>query len=151
MMITPHVLVGAALAMKISNPFTLVFFAFVSHFVIDMIPHHDYDIDPFKKKFYKMLIDGVIAGLLLWYFVAHLPFEQQVLFVLGGFFAIFPDGLWMLHRLFSWKFLEPYVSIHHKLHWLIIQADNKAHPVIGLATQAVVVALSLYVLSPLLV
>src|SRR3989344_505790 len=137
MMITPHVLVGAALAMKISNPFALVFFAILSHFVIDMIPHHDYDIDPLKKKFYKIFLDGAIAASVLWYFIALLPIEQQVLFALGGFFAIFPDGLWMLHRLFGWKLLGPYVNFHYKLHWLLIQDDKKAHPAIGLATQAV--------------
>src|SRR3989338_4651969 len=149
MMITPHVLVGAALATRISNPFALVFFAVVSHFVIDMIPHHDYDINPLKKKFYKIFIDGAIAAASLWYFIAPMPFEQQALCALGGFFGIFPDGLWMLHRLFGWKFLGPYVNFHYKLHWLLIRDNNKAHPAIWFATQAIAVVLSFYALSPL--
>ncbi len=149
MMITPHVLVGAALAVKISNPFALVFAAVASHFIIDMIPHKDYEIAPLARNFYKLLLDGLIAAAALWYVVASLPLERQALIALGGFFAILPDGLWMLYRMFGWKLLDSYVRFHHYAHWLIIPETHKTHYAFGLATQALVITLSLYVLSPL--
>lgn len=39
MLETPHVAVGAAIALKIPNPFISIPLAFASHFVLDRIPH----------------------------------------------------------------------------------------------------------------
>lgn len=147
MMITPHVLVGASLATTISNPFILVASAFISHFVLDMIPHKDYEITPLKANFYKLVIDAGVSAILLFSVVGNLPLEKQVLFALGGFFGILPDGLWMLYRLFNWKFLERYVEIHNSLHWLLIAKDHKTHLALGLFTQASVSVAALCVLS----
>jgi len=135
MMITPHVLAGAAFATKISNPFILVLCAFVSHFLLDMIPHKDYNITPLKANFYKLVIDAGISLSLLFYFIGNLPLEKQFLFAVAGFFGILPDGLWMLYRLFNWKFLERYVAMHNFLHWLIIPESHQTHFVFGMFTQ----------------
>lgn len=135
MMITPHVLAGAAFATSISNPFILIVCAFVSHFLLDMIPHTDHNITPLKPNLYKLVIDAGVSFVLLFYFIGNLPLEKQLLFALGGFFGIFPDGLWMLYQLFHWKFLEHYVAIHNFLHWLIIREDHKTHLVFGMFTQ----------------
>ena len=134
-MITPHVLVGASLATVISNPFVLAASAFISHFVLDMIPHKDYEITPLKANFHKLIIDAGVSAALLFAVIGALPLEKQALFALGGFFGILPDGLWMLYRLFNWKFLERYVELHNFLHWLLIAQDHKTHPVLGLFTQ----------------
>lgn len=39
MLETPHVMVGAAIATKIPNPFVAIPLAFVSHLVLDRVPH----------------------------------------------------------------------------------------------------------------
>lgn len=147
MMITPHVLVGASLATVISNPFILVASAFISHFVLDMIPHKDYEITPLKANFYKLAIDAGVSAVLLFSVVGNLPLEKQALFALGGFFGILPDGLWMLYRLFNWKFLERYVEIHNFWHWFLIPEDHKTHLAFGLFTQASVSVAALCVLT----
>ncbi len=146
-MITPHVLVGASLATAISNPFVLIISAFISHFVLDMIPHKDYEITPLKAHFYKLVIDVGVSAILLFSFVGNLPLEKQVLFALGGFFGILPDGLWMLYRLFNWKFLERYVEMHNALHWLIIPKTHKTHVAFGIFTQIYVSVLALCVIG----
>lgn len=146
MMITPHVLVGASLATAISNPFILAVSAFISHFALDMIPHKDYEIMPLKANFYKLVIDAGVSATLLFSVAGNLPLEKQVLFALGGFFGILPDGLWMLYRLFNWKFLEQYVEMHNFLHWLIIPESHKTHPAFGLFTQVSISIAALYVL-----
>lgn len=146
MMITPHVLFGASLATAISNPFILVASAFISHFVLDMIPHKDYEITPLKANFYKLVIDAGVSAILLFSVIGTLPLEKQALFALGGFFGILPDGLWMLYRLFNWKFLERYVEIHNSLHWLLITEDHKTHLALGLFTQVSISITALYVL-----
>jgi hypothetical protein len=141
------VLVGASLATAISNPFILVASAFVSHFVLDMIPHKDYEITPLKANFYKLIIDVGVSAALLFTVISTLPLEKQALFALGGFFGILPDGLWMLYRLFNWKFLERYVAMHNFWHWLLIAKDHKTHLALGLFTQIAVSAAALCVLG----
>ena len=42
MLLTPHTLVGVAIATNISNPFLAIPLAFISHFLGDKVPHWDF-------------------------------------------------------------------------------------------------------------
>ncbi len=51
MLETPHALVGAAIAIKVGNPFLAVPLALLSHFVFDKVPHWNPHINTETKKF----------------------------------------------------------------------------------------------------
>ncbi|MCS7092226.1 MAG: hypothetical protein NZM26_02655 [Patescibacteria group bacterium] len=51
MLETPHVVVGAALAAKVVNPFLAIPLSFASHFVLDTVPHWNPHISTEKRRF----------------------------------------------------------------------------------------------------
>lgn len=99
----PHVLVGAAIATKVSNPFLGITLAFASHFILDLIPHSNPHIYTELKKQGKLqgktirwvILDSasaLIAGLAIASF--SLPdLNKALVVVLASFFAVLPDLL----------------------------------------------------------
>jgi len=47
---TPHVVVGAAIATKIANPFISLPLAFASHFLLEKVPHWNPHLNTEKKN-----------------------------------------------------------------------------------------------------
>jgi len=53
MLETPHVVVGAAIASKIANPLLSIPISFVSHFVLEKVPHWNPHLNTETEKFGK--------------------------------------------------------------------------------------------------
>lgn len=51
MLETPHVFIGAAIAMKIPNPFIAIPLAFASHFILETIPHWNPHLNTETEKY----------------------------------------------------------------------------------------------------
>ena len=161
MLLAPHILVGAAVAASTSNPILGLLFAFLSHFILDRIPHWEYSAEalktiPTKGILYvapilrRVALDITAGFVVLIVAVAissdNIPFTA---WAFGGFFGILPDGLSFL--LFTrrkngrWgKFLKIFYLFHQKAHF-----DKKMGlpPLrIGLSTQAIAILLALYFL-----
>lgn len=98
-----HALTGAAVASKVQNPWFSLPLAFLSHFLVDLLPHWNPSLKMTKKKeglFYLpaktvtlILIDCLI-GLFLSLFLVFraLPdFNQALVIAAGAFLAILPD------------------------------------------------------------
>lgn len=83
---------GAAIAFKIHNPVLAVVLAFLSHYVLDFIPHIEYDWKKSYFSFLKVILDFFIGILLISIFSDLRP----VVFI-ASFFAILPDGLSLLN------------------------------------------------------
>lgn len=150
MILTPHLLVGAVLATKIQNPVLGLTLAFLSHFIVDLIPHSEYwDLTKnvsgkwnyTKKKILIVALDFVAGILLLWFLS-----ENKVMAFAGGFLGILAD-LDMVY------FLPIFSKIHilnldhysHKIftHWF----ENKKPPLIlGVSTQILVTLAAIYFL-----
>ena len=93
MILTPHILSGAAVASQISNPFAMVIAAMAVHHILDMIPHWDYEIHSSRRRAaQKIALDIAIAGIITLFFIWNLPLEKQFHILLGGFFGVLPDG-----------------------------------------------------------
>lgn len=101
MLETPHVAVGAAIATKIPNPLLAIPIAFLSHFVLDKVPHWNPHIITETKKFGRptpkstsiIIVDCVIA-LIFGSAVAYstLPNVNMAISVmLCSFASILPD------------------------------------------------------------
>lgn len=96
-----HALTGGVIAYKIGNPALSLPLAFVSHFVLDLLPHWNPHLSAEKKKcgfiskktFFLVIIDcfiGLILGLSLAFRV--LPdIQRTIIIIIGCFFGILPD------------------------------------------------------------
>jgi hypothetical protein len=64
MLETPHVLVGAAIASKITNPLLSIPISLVSHFVLEKVPHWNPHLNTETEKFGKPTTKSTIIALI---------------------------------------------------------------------------------------
>lgn len=142
MLETPHVAVGAAIAAKIPNPFVAIPLAFISHFVLDKVPHWNPHLNtetkefgyPTKKSTILVIIDcslALLTGSLIAYSVWPDKHHALTIF-LASFFSILPDLIeapyfYLKNRS---KFLEDWIAFQKS-----IQVDTT--PFLGLLTQII--------------
>ena len=122
MILLVHMLFGAAVSSYIKNPFLAVILAFFSHYVLDLIPHIEYNIENIKKaQWDKSLLDilKVASDFLIGVLFIFLFLGWQLIIFIVVFFAILPDGLTVLSYFFQNKFLELHKKFHQKkIHFL---------------------------------
>ena len=122
MILTPHLLLGAAIASKIEYAPLAIILAFLSHYLLDLIPHIEYSIDNIEKNQWQKSLPDISRvfldfsfGILLILIFSN---NQPIIFACA-FFAILPDGLSLLNYSFSNKILKIYGNIHQKkIHFL---------------------------------
>jgi len=125
MILTLHILTGAAIITKIRHPYGIII-AFLSHYILDSIPHYDYSIKNIKnKKWNHCLFEfiKVFTDIFFAVFIILLLSENIFLALIGGFVAIIPD---MLNAFFI--ILNPqnkYLKIHYNLHKKIHFPEDK--------------------------
>lgn len=123
MFLTPHSVAAVALTQAVTAPGLAFVIGFVSHFLLDLVPHGDDGLNKWilKKKgsrvrkiFYVACIDSLIGGsifLLLWAVAPRFNFWVAASAALG---SVLPDILWGLAELFpKSRILEHYKQKHH--------------------------------------
>ena len=133
MVLTPHSIVGAAIANLIpENPELGFALAYASHYAIDMIPHRDYDIDHFfdkEKKTFKSVFKNakarfnlLVVGLdfLIGVGICFLLFvrnrQSLILTLVGIVGGVLPDVLQFIYYTFKkqpWIFFQKIHDIFH--------------------------------------
>lgn len=104
MLYTPHFLTGAAILKVIPNPALGLPLALLSHVLLDLTPHHDFDITPGvtlsdifkieKKKKYFMLTILFLDFIVLLWAVGWVLFTGNNMWLLGGgIMGILPDAV----------------------------------------------------------
>ena len=89
-----HALTGGLLALTLPAPIALPL-AFVSHFVLDMLPHYGIkNSERDKSNFWKVFftIDAFATLGLAIYAITNRP---EITIFLGGLFATMPDYIWV--------------------------------------------------------
>lgn len=126
-----HALTGAVIGLAVTNPWLALPLAFLSHFVLDAIPHYDVPggsnaerIDS-RQMFYIQIVGGALLcfGVVLGLFLAH-P-ENWLLAAVCAFVATLPDllsyprflsvkqtGVDPLHKWWFWR-------VHHNIQWKV--------------------------------
>jgi hypothetical protein len=142
MLETPHVAIGAAIATKIPNPLIAIPLAFVSHFVMEKVPHWNPHIVTETKKFGRptkrsitvIIVDATIALTLGTYFASRvLPdYNHAAVILLSCFASVLPDLIEFPYFFMGTrnKFLQGWLKFQKSL-----QVDTT--PFWGLLTQAV--------------
>src|SRR3990172_8220989 len=98
---TPHVLVGAAIAMNIPNPVIAIPLALGSHFVLELVPHWNPHLNTEVKKYGRVtrnsfiivLADAMLA-LVSGLYIASMVLPDTTHFltiILACFFSVLPD------------------------------------------------------------
>jgi len=145
MLETPHVFVGAAIAVTVPNPLIAIPLAFASHFVLEMVPHWNPHLNTETKKFgqptrrstFITTVDSTIA-LVAGSFISFkaLPnFPHAITILACSFAAVLPDVMegpyFFLHM--KNRFIKKWISFQKS-----VQSDTG--PFLGMLTQLVTIA-----------
>lgn len=150
---TPHTIVAAAIAVKTGNPFLALPLSFVSHFVLDEVPHWNPhittqkgDVKVIDKKNLAIIVADSSLALISGSAIAlsFLPNVGKTSLILAScFVAVLPDLI-----------EAPYIFLNYKKKWLrMILSFQKRHQFnsnifIGMLTQvAAVLASILWIIS----
>jgi len=114
MILLAHVTTGAVIGLKFQDPTLVILLSFISHFVLDRLPHWNYDVPKTAKSdaFLTMLPDIIPTILVYAVFIASYP-EQWLIISLGVTFAILPDFIslgWYIPKIK--KIILPFLKFH---------------------------------------
>jgi len=149
MLESPHVAVGAAIATKIPNPLISIPLAFMSHFVLERVPHWNPHLNTelkkhgkiTKKSTYIVVADATVALAIGFFFASRaMPDGSHALTILATSMAsVLPDVIEGPYFFFKAKsdFIKKWVKFQKS-----IQFDSRPLP--GLLTQAVTVAIAFF-------
>lgn len=110
---TAHALIGGAIASTVSDPTLGVTFAFISHPLVDLIPHWDFGLHWREKTRLKLFLEAA-GDCLLGFILAYLIFGRNVDF--WYFFAcIVASEIWDVleapYWILGWK-IPPFTWIY---------------------------------------
>ncbi len=149
MLLSIHATAGALIGQQINNPILAFILAFVSHFILDVIPHGDHDwIEEYKggqkakaRKIVSIVVIDVLVLLALliskFYFKSFTPNLPIVAGVAGG---LLPDFLVGCHEL-SDKLFKRFYRLHFVVHDLLKFKPSTAS---GLFMQVIVLVALLF-------
>lgn len=152
MIAASHIITGAATGALCRRARVAVPVAFVSHFVLDQIPHSCFNMLPaaaWKGWVGAAVISGMAVGFALgvWGMLLAWRLPTRWVSVAAAAAAFAPDPLSYMHPISTWFAMLPgawVVPWVHKTFHCDVTRDNIA---LGFATQVVVIAAGLYVLA----
>ncbi len=151
MVLAVHIIVGAAIVGKTKNPLLGLFLAFLSHYIIDFLPHQEYSIINIKNRAWrKSLFDflKVFIDMTLGFATIILISKNIGLALLGGFLGIVPDGLTLLFLLFpEANVLKKHFNVHRTVfHLPSLRLKEKYASLFRISVQVIVSIIALFFL-----
>lgn len=151
MLETPHVILGATIASKIPNPLICLPLVFLSHFLLDYIPHWNPNLGEEMRKLGKIsrpskliILGDVVLSLVFGFGIASRVWpnwERAAVIIAASLLAVVLDVIEGFYFFLGAKhqFLKNLISFQHR--------HQTRFPLIpGLLTQVIVILLSLYIL-----
>ena len=118
MLLTQHLLVGAAIGRHVDNFWAVIFLAFFSHYLLDMIPHRSMaPIKAYKdgglkavrkKELLTKSIEPVLGVAVAMVFIS-MNSEYAANMAIGALFGFLPDFLTFVIWKKDWKGLDKFV------------------------------------------
>jgi hypothetical protein len=158
MILAIHAITGAVVSANAENIAEAAFLGLVSHYLLDSIPHTDYELKQLEnnsiktsaREYLKIAADLLIGGLVILFFLMRRNFNGIALILTGAFFGLLPDGLSFLDcqiknkdkNIFT-KSLSAVNRFHKKMH---SKSKNKK---IALFSQFIFVALLIFLIFSL--
>ncbi|MBI3291077.1 hypothetical protein HYZ76_02225 [Candidatus Falkowbacteria bacterium] len=128
MFLTVHSTVGVIIGQTTGNIWLAFLIGFVSHFLLDIIPHGDENLIEEKNKFKPsetstIIKLGIADGTVMIFFLLALYLGGLITTPLAVLFAVFgtilPDFIQGIYILTKTPLLEKYFSIHYDLHRIL--------------------------------
>ncbi len=145
MLITPHILLGAAIAKTFPNPLIFVPLALASHFVLDAVPHWQETLYPYKPTratWFRLPLDLFLAISILLLLGSARNVSPNIW--TGAFIGVLPD----LDSIF---YLEKFSKLRKNSivdKWLFFHEgiQRETNKPIGFLSQIAIVILSLFII-----
>lgn len=147
MTITTHAAVGAIIGRFIPHPLAAFLCGFVSHFLLDAIPHGDctlsdnYRIHKTKRK--RAVAYALTDGILALFFVLYLANTRDIRsvpgFTWGIIGSVLPDLIIGAYEITRPKWLKWFHDMHFWFHHLIAKRTGDVPLLFSLATQCICV------------
>ena len=122
MILTPHLLLGAAIASKIEYAPLAIILAFLSHYFLDLIPHIEYPIKNISEKRWRKSLPDISRVFLDFSFGVSLVLifsNNQLITYICALVALIPDGSTVISSVFPNKILKMHDKLHiKKIHFL---------------------------------
>lgn len=129
MFMTVHAASGAVIGQSINNIYLAFILGFLSHFILDLVPHGDHNlIEGYynKKKVMRMIslivIDSIAMATFILLIFNKISFSNPVAVAAGIFGAILPDLLVGIAEM-SNKYFSRFYDFHTKIHNKITRFD----------------------------
>ncbi len=148
MTLTTHATLGAVIGRATGNPVLAFIFGFISHFLIDMIPHGDtgladnYKIKKVRRKqaLAYVMVDAVVAIM----FVLILANVKDIVsvrnFTWGIVGSVLPDLIVGVYELTKTKYLHWFNKMHFFFHDFFIKRKGDVPLYYALMAQVVLIA-----------
>jgi hypothetical protein len=143
MLVLPHVATGAAIGALVGDPLVVIPVAIASHFILDSVPHWQETMAPYIptwKTYLRIPIDVALGVGVVIYALSIQP-DHSIGILLGALFASAPDLDVITIKLpkLQQGIIKKYWDWHCKI-------QREITSLWGVATQLVVIALSLAVI-----
>ncbi|MEK7658407.1 MAG: hypothetical protein AAB352_00900 [Patescibacteria group bacterium] len=147
MILIAHLLLGAVIASKIKYIPLSITLSFLSHYILDAIPHIEYPIENIKNRqwlkafpdFLRVFLDFSLGILLILIFSN----SQPIIFIVA-FFAVLPDILNILNMIFRNRLLQIHSNFHEKNHFL---KHKKISNLWRISSQIIIIIISVILLK----
>jgi hypothetical protein len=116
MILLTHLLAGAVIGTKIKLLWVAIVLSLMSHYLLDSIPHSEYNIKNIEEKLWKKsYIDfiKVFTDFALGISIIFLLSDNSPLVYICALVALIPDGLALLSRIFKFEILKWHDHFHH--------------------------------------
>lgn len=150
MILSTHMLIGAAIGSKVHNLAAVFILSVISHFIVDKLPHREYldkELTEFESPkewlifLMKVSLDFGLGILWLFYFFWQSPIWPYV--ALGALASVLPDFLVFLNCLFpKIKTLARYRNFNQQSHF----AKGRYSQSLSIFSEGLVALLAIYLI-----
>ena len=136
-------LFGAAIGSYINNIPVAILLAFLSHYLLDFIPHIDYSLKDTHKKGWVLFlpnISKIILDICSGIIIILIFSKNYPIIYICTFFSMLPDSFTVLNNLLPNKILESHFKLHNKIHFL---KDKKISNFWRILSQILIVIISI--------
>jgi len=141
MLVINHTLAGAVIAVITPAPLVPLA-AFVSHFLLDMMPHADGAEPPLPKILKIQIAIDLALSPFVFLFTLWLFPDQWLIITIGVFFSVLPDTFWIFWRRGGPVWFQRFLDWAHAIQWGERPYGWKLD-----AIYAILLAITLYLLS----
>ena len=148
MTLTTHATLGAVIGRAVGTPFLAFLFGFISHFLIDMVPHGDTGLsDNFrvhkrkrKQAVAYVVVDAVVAIFFVLLLANTRDIDSVRTFSWGIVGAVLPDLLVGIYQITKTRLLRWFNTLHFFFHDFFIKRRGDVPLYYAILAQVVLIA-----------